>query len=460
MKADLAVWLSGIGYYKLSARRRKMLTYIMLASLAVHVIGLIAFGSWVLIRSYLEEKTVFVAPPPLKTYEPRKLEHRVKVQKRQRSSSRPTMMPRMVSTRPSNLSLPEIKVDPKVIRTTFQPTFKAFSGQGMGVGIGTGLGLGGFGQGVSQFDFFGIRGRGARIVIILDVSISMAEETEELGVTEKGIAQYQRVKQRVSRVIDALNPDTLFNLVVYAETAAIWREEMQPATEQNKNAAKQYILPFNSRVSRDAVGFRSGLTRLEYGLGDYATGGTTRFDLALSLAFKQRPDTILVICDGDVWTTRAHSEAELAAYNKAMEDWRRQNEAALAQRAAAMAAGPSRVERVWVPGSKGSGGSIKERGGGEASGPTEGRWVERPVYEGARNLPQIPPQPKLPNPVWTFADYQNHIAKLHEQFLAPQGRPMPVIHIIGFRSGRSDSDFLRQLASAYKGQFRRVARMD
>ncbi|MCF7855726.1 MAG: hypothetical protein K9N51_13075, partial [Candidatus Pacebacteria bacterium] len=137
MKKELASILDSVGISKMIERRRKLLSYILLGSLAAHLLGLIIFGSVVVMRAYLDETTVFTTPPPSKTYEPRKLEHRVKVQKRQRSSSRPSVMPRLAATKPSDLALPEIAMDPKVIRTSFQPKFKAVTGTGLGVGVGT-----------------------------------------------------------------------------------------------------------------------------------------------------------------------------------------------------------------------------------------------------------------------------------------------------------------------------------
>lgn len=451
MKAKLMVLLSGLGYYRLSEQRRRNLLVCLSIGLAVNLLALIIFGSWVFLSHSREEQTVFVAQPPLRTYEPREMEHRVKLQRRQRSSSRPNVMPRMVAMQPTDFSLPEITTDPSVVRTSFQPRFRAVTGSGMGMGLGTGHGMGGFGTGFSHFDFFGIRGRGERIAIILDVSVSMAEESEELGVTEHGIAQFARVKQRVGEVIDAFSETTLFNVIVYAETASSWRNEMQVATANNKRAAKQFIAPFNSRAEWDAVGHRSGTAHTSAGMGHLASGGTTRFEIALAKAMEGGADVILVICDGDVWTTREHSAEEIAANRRAVEEWQRRHGAALAQR-------QTRTERVWVegrPARPAQPAIIRERGGRPASGPTpatEGRWENRTITTG----PAVPPQPSLSGSVWTLADYQKHIEKLHEEFLKPAGRPLPIIHVIGFRSGREDSDFLRRLARAYNGQFRLV----
>ncbi len=134
MKEQLEVVLSGLGYYKLSVQRRKQIAVIAASSLVVHLVALLAFGSWVVIRALREEQTVFVAPPPMKTYQPRQLEHRVKVQKRQRSSSRPSIRPRMVAMKPSQFALPEIKptsptVSPRPITASISGWRFSFSRQ-------------------------------------------------------------------------------------------------------------------------------------------------------------------------------------------------------------------------------------------------------------------------------------------------------------------------------------------
>ncbi len=460
MKADLTVWLSGLGYYKMTEQRRRLLTRILLVSLAVHLFGLIAFGSWVVIRSYLDERTVFVAPPPLKTYEPRKLEHKVKVQKRQRSSSRPTIAPRMVSTRPSQLSLPEIKLDPKVIRTTFQPNFKAFSGQGMGVGLGGGLGLGGFGQGVSQFDFFGIRGRGARVAILVDVSGSMVEE--ERG----GLEGMNRVKMRINRVIDALNEQTLFSLIVFADEAAAWKPEMVPATQKNKQDAKLYLQPFNTSFEQAGV-VKGNIQASDKGLR--ALGGTTRLDLALTAAFMHGADTILIISDGEPLVRKEPTAEQLAEWNARMEQWRRENEAALARAAAAAATAPAaaapsgpieyREERVWIPPRPYREGQPAQPGRWEVRRVPVGRYGGGSHYGGVIQRPRPPEMPKSMQ-WWTLADFIEHFGILQKEFYDSKGRKPPVVHAIGYGIDQDGDSFLRAFTKQYNGNYRRVGKMN
>ena len=233
--------LAELGSIKMAQQRRKLLSLSFMTGGIGLAVALIIFGGYVIMHMQVEEKTVFVAPPPPKRrYEPRKLEHKVKIQKRQRSSSRPTIVPRLVAMKKASMVLPEIKVDPKVINTSFQPKFKSVSGKGVGVGLGNGYGLGGFGQGVNKFNFFGIRGKGDRVAVLVDVSVSMVEK--EKG----GVAGYMRVKSRINRVIDALNEGALFNVIVFGDAADACFPKLVIANYKNKMDAKNYLHPFNT----------------------------------------------------------------------------------------------------------------------------------------------------------------------------------------------------------------------
>ena len=94
-------------FAKGASKRRNLLRYILFGSLAIHVLGMAVFGGVKLVEYLTKEEVVFEAPPPTRTYEPRKVELKVKVQKRQRSSSRPAVSsaPReRLNSKPSPLS--------------------------------------------------------------------------------------------------------------------------------------------------------------------------------------------------------------------------------------------------------------------------------------------------------------------------------------------------------------------
>ncbi|MCK5806317.1 MAG: VWA domain-containing protein, partial [Lentisphaeria bacterium] len=419
------------GFSRLSANRRKWLRMLFLTSLAVHVVGLAIFGGYVVMHPKKREKPIFVTPPPIKTYEPRKLEHRVKVRKKQRSSSRPSLIPRLVSMKPSNISLPKIEMDPKLIHTSFQPKFKAVSGMGMGVGLGTGYGLGGFGTGVSNFNFFGIRGRGDKIAILLDVSVSMVEEGRG------GPAGFMRVKQRVAEVVTKLDEAGMFNVIAFADAARTWKRELLIGNEDNRNQAKNFIFGFNTEGN---YGLKNGNVG-SMDMGIPAVGGGTRLDLALTAAFLQGADTILVISDGLPRVERGMDANRAKEHQLKMANWNKAN-------ANAMVNAGWVDKKVWVAGHDG-----KLREGGPTGPKTKGHWEVKRVRTG---MPKgRPKEPKTE--YWTLQDFLTHFEKLFEKYYQKKGKKRPVVHCIGYQIDRDGGRFLKKLAHTYKGNYRRVA---
>ncbi len=428
--------------------RKQMLRLVLLGSLALHVLAGLIFGGIILVNALTKEETVFEAPPPMRTYEPRKVELKVKVQQKQRSSSRPQVVPRLVSARPSNISLPDIKVDPKLVTTTFQPKFKAVTGTGMGVGLGTGYGTSGFGQGVSQVNFFGIQAVGERIAVCVDISVSMVEE--ERG----GPLGFMRVKQRVNEVVDALKDGTLFNLIVFADGCSILEsEKMLYANNENRTKAKQFLAPFNTEGqwghdSGNFTGFSKGLK---------AVGGTTRLDLAISAAMAQGADTILIISDGLPQVKKALTDQQREAHSARVSQWQQSNAGAVEAYQQAVAAAPAR--RVWVPPQPArppSKGPLREGQRPDPGAPArEGYWTE--VHDTGHARPTPPPMPEAGN--WTLADFVQHISLIYKDVYVEKGLKEPRIHCIGYQIDKDGGEFLKKLAERYKGQFRMVRRL-
>lgn len=441
--------LSGVGFYKLSQRRRKQLLRIAGIVGAAHLVALAIFGGYVVMTNLRDEPATFTTPPPVRTYEPRQLEHKVKVQKRQRSSSRPAVVPRIVSTKLSDLALPEVKVDPKLVNTTFQPKFKAVSGKGLGAGLGTGYGTAGFGEGISNVDFFGIQARGERLAILVDVSISMVED--ERG----GVEGFVRVKNRVDQVIDALRDGTLFTLIVFADGCSQFAPELLHASAETRQRAKAYLRPFNTLGNYGHDG--GNYTGSPNGLP--ATGGTTRLDLALGAAMDRGCDTLLIISDGMPQVEKAVSAEQMRAYQERVSRWQTENAGSIA----AFNEAQPVTRKVWVPPQPArpavpaSKQKLKEGQPPPRDIPAqparEGYWREVTDHGGAHR-PQPPPAPKSEK--WTLADFVEHINKMHEAVYKPQGRKLPQVHTIGYMIDKEGHEFLQRLARQFQGQYRRV----
>jgi hypothetical protein len=439
--------LSELGSLKLAQQRRKILSVCFMTGGIGLIIALLIFGSYVVMQMQTEEKTVFVAPPPPKrTYEPRKLEHKVKVQKRQRSSSRPTMVPRLVAMKKSNMTLPNIKMDPKVINTSFQPKFKSVSGKGIGAGLGTGYGVGGFGSGVNKFDFFGIRGKGDKIAVLVDTSTSMVEE--QMG----GVKGYMKVKSRVNKVIDALGEGSIFNLIVFADAADALFKKLQISNPKHKKAAKTYLRPFNTEGN---WGLATGNITPD-GKGLLAQGGTTRLDLALTASFQQGADTILIISDGAPKVMRGITSDEMQAYNNLRSEWEKKNQKKLD---VDDSGDEGKMVKVWVPPQKARPAKKGPPKEGEAvdngSPAVKGHFVMRHHRGNRKRRPKFPVSPPKAR-YWTLAEFLKHLRLLHEHYYLKKGQKPPVIHCIGYKIDKEGNAFLKAIAKEYKGKYRRV----
>lgn len=435
-------------FAKGSSRRRSLLRYILLGSLAVHVLAMVVFGGIKLVEYLTKEEVVFEAPPPTRTYEPRKVELKVKVQKRQRSSSRPAVVPRMLSTRPSNISLPEIKVDPKLVTTTFQPKFKAVSGRGLGAGLGTGYGTSGFGEGVSSINFFGISAAGERIAILVDVSVSMVEE--ERG----GPAGFNRVRERIGQVIKALRDGTLFNVIVFADSCSTMEPKMVYASDETRAKAKRFIAAFNTE----------GNYGLDHGnfsgssVGLRAMGGTTRLDLAITAAMTQGADTIMIISDGLPEVGKPVDPEAMKAYQERLSNWRTANAGALANYERAAANAPTR--KVWVPPQPARPPSnptkLKEGVKPDPGAPARpGYWTE--VRDVGVPKPTPPPPPKAGK--WTLNDFIRHMDMIYDAEYKPKSWKKPQVNCIGYQIDKPGGDFLNGLSRHFKGQYRLVRKL-
>ncbi len=131
-------------------RRKQILIRVLLTSLAVHIVGLAIFGSFVVFRRAFDDEVAFKPPPQVPRIEPKKLQYKMRLKQQQEKSSRPQIQPRLMSTRVSEIAMPEIKVELAPVKTRSLSNLSGM-GQGIGTGFGSGSGSGsGFG-GIPEF---------------------------------------------------------------------------------------------------------------------------------------------------------------------------------------------------------------------------------------------------------------------------------------------------------------------
>jgi hypothetical protein len=147
-------------------------------------------------------------------------------------------------------------------------------------GLGAGSGLGGLASGVG---FFGIQDRGESVVLMIDVSGSMF--------LRLGDAAFETVRDEAAQLVDALAPGTRFGIVVWSGGAGRWREQLVPASAENREAARAFIAGLDGHAYRRLGRMCAQVLRDE--------AGGTRHDLALRQAFTLKPEVVYLISDGN-----------------------------------------------------------------------------------------------------------------------------------------------------------------
>jgi hypothetical protein len=124
--------------------------------------------------------------------------------------------------------------------------------------------------------FFGIRIVSHRVIFILDVSGSMNEPTKGDYVGKAGKTRIEVAKEELIKCIDALDPDSLFNIEIFSSDVERWLENgVAQFSKSNKDEAKAYV----SKLG--------------------ANGGTNLYG-AMKDAFRDPDvDTIFVLSDGE-----------------------------------------------------------------------------------------------------------------------------------------------------------------
>ncbi len=402
----------------------------VLISLAVHLLFGVLAVFVVAIRVSYKPQSVFIAEEPVTpALEPRKLEMKVRVQDMQKRSARPRPQPRIAAAAPARISLPEIKKLPEPTQAKVMRKFSTQGVSGRGQGIGGGLGEGvGEGVGQSSVRFFGIREKGHRLCIIVDVSLSMCEDVRG------GLAGFNRVKEALQDVLYQVSDGSFFNVIAFEDAVSACWDKMERVSPESKQEAADWIMRFNTMEG--PYGLQGGNYRVK-NASPHAAGGTSRLDLALTTGFEMGAGIIFVITDGvpviqkpfDPETgsytqvsTGGHevSDREVREWEKAMEEWEKE-----------------RQKRI----KKGLGPSISEGGGGPPP---------RPSNRSASTSR---------NPVmnyWTQADILDHISTLQDQFYISKGRQRARVHCVGYEADDNTRRFLRKLARKNQGRYKRV----
>ncbi len=255
-------------------------------SLLVHLIGGLIAGGVIVAKIWISEPAPTFVIQPVENA----ISHEVMEPSRASSESEaamgaPPSANLIQSTRASDFALPEL---PAIPMASLTPSDRSGILGTFGVGAGQGMDAGSLGStgvfGGSGMNFFGIADRSESVVLLLDISASMF--------TRLGPEAFEIVKDQALRLIDALGVNSRFGIVVWGGTAGKWKSELVPATDANREAAREFV-----RVKLQPRAYQN-IPRITEEVLHEGEGGT-RHDLALRLAFSLQPEVLYLLSDGN-----------------------------------------------------------------------------------------------------------------------------------------------------------------
>jgi hypothetical protein len=268
-------------------RRRRIIVSVIVASLAVHFLGAIVAGIWIVARFVLAPPATFEVKKEIRIAAEER-EHRMNMAEFDAARPKPTFTDKMSTARPTEFSLPDLPLLPVEAVSAIDPgdivSDQLAALSGAGAGEGSGSGGGGKGSAVS---FFGISDMATRVIIVVDVSDTMFDRQP---------GKFEAVKAEAAKLIEGLGINTLFNVVIYEGGSVAMFADPQPATESNKQKAAEWIQKVNGGRERN-ISYNSTYRKLGTGLYE---GGGTRTDTALKQALSMRPSTVFLISDGEM----------------------------------------------------------------------------------------------------------------------------------------------------------------
>lgn len=267
-------------------RRRKLIVSVITGAVVIHVIAGIIAGIVIVARYLQPPPATFVVQKDIRL-PAKEREHKMNMAAFDAAAPKPVFNDRLQSIRPTAFALPElpkipldqmVPIDPSAIVTDMPTTFGT-GGLGTGTGTGSGAGGGGTGMGIS---FLGVKTTAKRIVIMYDISITVVRAAERAGVP------FTAIRDETAKMLDSLGVNVRFGMVEYARNYALFKPELLPATDPNRAAAREWL---TTHFGVDGS-FPSGVPN--------TVTGSPGFLVALETVFKQQPDVIFVISDGDM----------------------------------------------------------------------------------------------------------------------------------------------------------------
>lgn len=288
-------------------RRRRIIVSVIVASIAIHFAGAIVAGIWIVARYLMAPPATFEVKKEIRIAAEER-EHRMNMAEFDALTPKPSFQDKMASARPTDFALPDLPKLPVDALTTLDPSalvtdqFASIVGAA-GAGSG-GTGAGGAG-GKGGISFMGIQSSGNRVVIMYDVSKTVANAAERAG------TPMTKIRDETLELLDKLSINNSFGLVQFARNYAFFRPGMIPVTDANRAAAKAWLHEWFATEGQMKPGT------------PHMVRGSPGFLVVLREVLKMNPDVIFVISDGGFYQGSGSDRVPYADIAKLVRDARK-----------------------------------------------------------------------------------------------------------------------------------------
>ncbi|MCF7849352.1 MAG: hypothetical protein K9M45_10910 [Kiritimatiellales bacterium] len=289
-------------------------------SVAIHVAFILLAGSIVAVRWINKEAAEFAGEnidrPKL---ERRQLQMPVKVKNMQKKSRRPQVKTRMATASQTAFQLPDMTKGKGLDSAGFGDDYGS---AGAGRRDLSGLGAAGsLGFGVSGVNFFGVKSSGEKLMFVIDAS-------KDMLLDEKGaFYTYQYVKDRLFEMVSGMKAATLFNVMVFDGLnkdgwVHMFKPQMVPATEANRDALKAWFDPINKTPASVGALKKQANYKPNRQYDSVYAKEPRDWTLGATAAMEQTPDNIFILGSG--WNLQHISyerQQEMFHPGKTREQW-------------------------------------------------------------------------------------------------------------------------------------------
>ena len=266
-------------------RRRQMIISILIGVVILHVAAGVVAGIFVVAKYIFPPPANFVVKKDIRL-PAKKREHKMNMAALDAVAPKPTLSDKMQSTRPTAFSLPDVPdmpldqmlpLDPSQLVADQVASLSNTDALGTASGAAA-AGSGGFGgQGLS---FLGVQSTGQRILLVFDVSTSVANKAIKAGVP------LEKIQSETLNLLEKLPITSRFGIIQFTQNYKNFSAELVPASPKNREAAANWVK--NEWVTAGTMsGASKSVTRNQEG-----------FVGVLKLAAQMKPDVLFVISDG------------------------------------------------------------------------------------------------------------------------------------------------------------------